>query len=140
MSRRTSYFPGGYEPAQPNGNISEVWDDAAGTYTRYNPDGTVAETRPLTADEQAALTAADAADKQDAAVAQAQTGINGLYAQASTFQSQLQADLTAVQGGWGALTADQQTAIMGRILNGFATVMQGLTDHCTVTGAITPQQ
>lgn len=34
----------------------EEWDGAAGIYTRWHPDGTVAEQRALTAEEIAALT------------------------------------------------------------------------------------
>lgn len=51
MSSRSVYRPPGYDPNLPGGNLDERWDLAAGTYTRYADDGTVAETRPLTDDE-----------------------------------------------------------------------------------------
>lgn len=38
------------------GLLLEAWDAQAGTYTRFNPDGSAASSRVLTADEIAALT------------------------------------------------------------------------------------
>lgn len=56
MSSRSVYRPPGYDPDLPNGNLAERWDLAAGTYTRYDDDGDVAETRPLSDDETENLT------------------------------------------------------------------------------------
>lgn len=58
------YFAGGEIPSHPSRNRSELWDVATSTYTRWNPDGSVAETRPFTAAEVAEaqlLAAGDAA-------------------------------------------------------------------------------
>jgi hypothetical protein len=62
---RTRYYPGGYEPSAPADNKSEEWSLDAGTYTRWNPDGAVPLTRPLTAQETAEMQAL--ADGQTAA-------------------------------------------------------------------------
>lgn len=55
MASAISYYAGGVDNAAPNRNICELWDGAAGTYTRYSPAGVVVETRPLTDDEKVTL-------------------------------------------------------------------------------------
>lgn len=125
------YYPGGAQ-------VSESWDDATETYTAYAPDGTVAQRRPYTAAEVAAATAEQNAQRVAAKIATAQQGIVDLHAQVPLLHNQLAADIATVQAGWDRLTADQRTAIMLRILNGFGTAMAGLLDHATVTGAIPP--
>lgn len=50
-----SYHLGGFDPDAQAGNRAECWDGDAGTYTRWDTDGQELETRPLTADELAAL-------------------------------------------------------------------------------------
>lgn len=47
------YFLGGEIPAHPSRNRSELWDVATSTYTRWNADGSVAQTRPFNAAETA---------------------------------------------------------------------------------------
>lgn len=121
-----------------HGALVEVLDATTGLYTRYNGAGTIAVQRPLSATELAAVQAHDHAESESSAVAQAQQTVDNTQAQQPTFQQQLQADITTVQAGWDTLTADQRTAIMGRVLNGFSTVMSGLQAHATVTGAIDP--
>lgn len=54
--KREYYMAGGYIPAHPSGNKSEVWDTDAGTYTRWDEAGNVVESRPLTDAEIASLT------------------------------------------------------------------------------------
>lgn len=52
----SSYHPGGFDPSKPNGNLAEKADPKAGTFTRWDTEGRVIESRPLTAAELAALT------------------------------------------------------------------------------------
>lgn len=132
------YALGGYDATKPNGNATEVWDDQAGTYTRYNADGTVTETRPLTADEASALAAQEAGGAAALAVTSAQQAVNQLHAAVPDLHAQLAADIATVGAGWDGLTGDQRTAVLMRILNGFGTAMTGLLDHAIVTGSITP--
>lgn len=120
------------------GVLVEELDADTGLCTRYNPMGAVLDQRPLTATELAAVRQYDTEQAKVSAVAQAQQQVDGIQQQQSSFHQQLQADIAAVQGGWDTLTADQRTAIMGRVLNGFSTVMTGLHAHAAVTGAIDP--
>lgn len=50
------YRPGGYDPGISGHNLAEQIDTDTGTLTRYDRQGNVIESRPLTADEIAALT------------------------------------------------------------------------------------
>ena len=120
------------------GALVEVLDADTGLYTRYNGMGTVAVQRPLTATELAAVQAHDHAQDESNAVAKAQQTVDNTQQQQPSFQQQIQADITTVQAGWQTLTADQQTQILLRVLNGFTSVMDGLQAHATVTGAIDP--
>lgn len=54
--KTSSYHPGGFDPSKANGNLAELSDLDAGTFTRWDRAGRVIESRPLTADEVAALT------------------------------------------------------------------------------------
>ena len=52
----TVYHMGGFDPQNPHDNMAERADVATGTFTRWDTSGRVIESRPLTADELAALT------------------------------------------------------------------------------------
>jgi hypothetical protein len=54
MPQHTTYGVGGFDPAKPNGNAIEQWDDDTRTYSKFTAP---ASTRPYTAAEN---TAADA--------------------------------------------------------------------------------
>jgi hypothetical protein len=115
------------------------WYGIDGTDWVHWRDGAEIERRPATSADQAAVTAAEEAAATQAAIDTAQAGIDTLHASVPTFESQLASDLAAVQAaGWDALTSDQRTALMVRVLNGFGSAMTGLVDHATVTGAIAP--
>jgi hypothetical protein len=119
------------------------WYGIDGTDWVHWRDGAEIERRTATpadkAADQAAVTAAEEAAATQAAIDTAQAGIDTLHASVPTFESQLASDLAAVQAaGWDALTSDQRTALMVRVLNGFGSAMTGLVDHATVTGAIAP--
>jgi hypothetical protein len=133
----TTYHPGGFLPTAPAGNEHERWDDATSTYTAWDQSGVQTTTRAYTAAETAAAQAAALSSKDAAAVVNAHQGLDTLHAEVPTWRTQLQADITAVTPGWQTLTAQQQTDIVLRMLNGFGTAMSGLLDHATVTGAIT---
>jgi hypothetical protein len=51
MATHTSYHPGGYLPDAPAKNVSEEWSHETETYTSWDENGAVVETRPLTEDE-----------------------------------------------------------------------------------------
>ena len=139
MSSRTSYYGGGYLPAAPQQNRAELYDGTAGTYTSWAPDGTVTSTRALTTAEVASFAAQDLQSGAVAKVTAAESALVSLNVQLAVWKTQLAADITSVTaGGWDALTAQQRTAIMLRILNGFGTAMTATVDHAIVTGAITP--
>lgn len=61
MAQRTSYHPGGFDPAKPQQNRSELFDGTAGTYTAWDTAGAQTATRALTAQETADLAAQDVA-------------------------------------------------------------------------------
>lgn len=86
----------------------------------------------------AAAPAVAAAAAAAAAVAADRVHLNNLHGNVPAWHTQLQADIATVTPGWQTLTAQQQTDIMLRMLNGFGTAMAGLLDHATITGAITP--
>lgn len=117
--------------------LVEEWDVTAG-YSRFNRQHDPVQQRPLTDAELVWVQAYDRDVAKAAAVDQAQQTVDGIQAQSLTFEQQLQADITAVQAGWATLDGATQTAIMLRILNGFATVQSGLQAHAAVTGAIDP--
>jgi hypothetical protein len=134
----TVYYPGGYEPAATSPNRAEQWDLDTSTYTSWNPDGSTASQRPLTPEEVAALTAEQRAAQASTEVASAQQRIDTLHTDLPAQQAQIQADVQTVTAGWQTLTADQQTQIMLRVLNGFGNIVGALVAHATVTGAIPP--
>ena len=139
MSSRTSYYGGGYLPAAPQQNRAESWDATAGTYTAWAVDGTVTASRALTTAEAAAFAAQDAQTAIAVKVTAAESGLVSLNVQLAAWKTQLAADITSVtSGGWDVLTAQQRTAIMLRILNGFGTAMTATVDNAIVTGAIAP--
>ena len=139
MSVNVTYYAGGFNPVAPQQNRAELWDGTAVTYTSWTVDGTVRASRALTAPEVAALAAQDTQSVITAKVASAESGLVSLNAQLVAWKTQLTADITSVTvGGWDVLTAQQRTAIMLRILNGFGTAMTATVDHAIVTGAIAP--
>jgi len=72
------------------------------------------------------------------AVANAQGSIDTLLTQVSGIQTQLKADIASVAAGWQTLSAVDQTAIMGRVLNGLGELMTAVMDHMVVTNTIPP--
>ena len=139
MSSQTRYYAGGYNATAPQQNRAETYDGVAGTYTSWAVDGTVTGTRALTAPEVAALAAQDTQSGIAAKVTAAESGLVSLNVQLAAWKTQLAADVASVTAaGWDVLTAQQRTAIMLRILNGFGTAMTATVDHAIVTGAITP--
>jgi hypothetical protein len=122
------------EFTDPSGETVRI-DVTDGTYTR-TVNGAVVDTHPATAEEASNFGPAATPVPQPPALAAARQGIGTLHADVPTFQAQLQADIQTVTAGWQTLTAQQQTDLMLRILNGFGSAMAGLIDHATVTGAI----
>lgn len=59
--KRTSYYAGGIVDDAPAQNRAEEYDSEAGTFTAWDPDGNVTETRPLTEEEAASLAEAEVA-------------------------------------------------------------------------------
>lgn len=55
MAVRERYFMGGFDPAKPNNNVAESWDDETNAYTAWDESGAVSEQRPLTDDERSAV-------------------------------------------------------------------------------------
>jgi hypothetical protein len=47
----TTFYPGGYNPSAPAGNVHERWDDATSTYTAWDASGVQTTTRAFTAGE-----------------------------------------------------------------------------------------
>jgi len=72
------------------------------------------------------------------AVANAQGSIDTLLTQVSGIQTQLEADIASVAAGWQTLSAADQTAIMGRVLNGLGEMMGAVMNHMVVTNTIPP--
>lgn len=120
------------------GTLVEEWDTATGLYTRYNGLGTVVAQRALTADEVAKVQERDRTAAEAGAVAQAKQQIDTMHAATAEYRRQLAADIDAVGAGWQTLSADDQTGIVLRILNGFTTVLSGLLSHAVVTQSIDP--
>lgn len=69
------------------------------------------------------------------AQAAAEATLANLFATQGQLAVQLQADIATVKKGWATLDAATQTAIMGRILAGFGTVMEALTAQLTVANS-----
>jgi hypothetical protein len=109
-------------PAAPTGTTAAPDDVAVG----WTYDGTTFAAPPIT----------PSAAQQ--ALAAAKTGLETLYGQQGAISSQLQADVASVGSGWATLDAATQTAILGRILAGFGTVMQAIAAMVTLTGAVPP--
>lgn len=85
-----------------------------------------------------ALTAALAAEATVAATeAAAQTAISALPPQMAAYQAQIKADMASV-ANWATLPAATQAEIMGRILQGFATMIGVLYSQALVTHSIQP--
>jgi len=131
---RAFYYQGGCIPSAPASNMAQQWDDATSTYTAYAPDGTVANTRPFTAAEQAQADA-DAAHR---AVLATRTALVSMAAEQPTLTAQMSADLASVASGWDTLTAAERTAIMGRVIGAFGTVMDAIAGHLIVSRIIPP--
>ncbi len=90
------------------------------------------------AEVQSAENAATTAEAAVAsALATAQTAIAAMPSQMGAYQTQIQTDLASVST-WATLTASEQAAIMGRILQGFATMMDVLYSQAIVTHMIHP--
>ena len=74
---------------------------------------------------------------EEQAKAQAVTTLQTLSAQQPTVAAQLQADIAAVTGtGWDTLTQADRQAIVGRMLDGFGTLMEAVQAHITATGVL----
>lgn len=75
----TTYYPGGVIQGALAQNRSEQWDTTAATYTHWNPDGTVASTRAMTASETVyvndAIVPATFSTNQQAIIAKAWTAV-----------------------------------------------------------------
>jgi len=69
---------------------------------------------------------------------QAAAGIVTLAAEQPAIAAQLQADITSVSAGWDTLTSTERTAIMGRVLTGFDTVMTAVQTNAVATGVLRP--
>ena len=139
MANIVKYYPGGFLAAAVQQNRAEMLDGSAGTYTSWAVDGNVTSTRVLTATEVATLASQDTQSAVAVKVTAAESGLVSLNTQLAAWKTQLTADIASVTaGGWDVLTAQQRTAIMLRILNGFGTAMAATVDHAIVTGAITP--
>ena len=67
------------------------------------------------------------------AVATAVTTIATLLADLSALETQIQTDAASV-ANWATLSASEQAAIMGRVVNGFAQVVGAIHAHLTVSG------
>lgn len=98
--KNTDYHPGGFNPSAPAFNRAAEWDTDAATFTRWDESGTVIESRPLTADEIAALTPPPpppnpAADALDSAADQAE---QSLIADVRDLAVQLRAAADALRG------------------------------------------
>ena len=73
-------------------------------------------------------TATDAEDAQNSAVTSAAQVVATLAKEVAAFKQQTASDIALVTGSsWDGLTATQRDDIMLRILNGFDSVMDGLT-------------
>ena len=71
---------------------------------------------------------------------QAQATLAGIAAQLAADIAQLAVDLASVQAGWSTVAADDQTAILGRILAGLGTAMTAVANHAVFTGALPPPE
>jgi len=78
-------------------------------------------------------TALDGITYEAPAVATAVTTIDTLLTDLSALQTQINADATSV-ASWSTLSASEQAAIMGRVVNGFAQVIGAIHAHLTVSG------
>ena len=70
---------------------------------------------------------------QAPAVAVAVTTIDTLLADLSALETQIQTDAASV-ANWATLSASEQAAIMGRVVNGFAQVVGAIYAHLAVSG------
>lgn len=135
---RLVYYPGGFVANAPAQNMAELWDDATSTYTAYAEDGTVTATRPYTAEEAALATAAAGAQQLTQGIESARANLIVLASEQPALTTQMHADLTSVQSGWDTLTAAERTAIMGRVIAAFGTVMDAIAGHLIVSRIIPP--
>ena len=133
MSRYVT-FPGGIIPSAPASNLQYQWDDATSTVTEWDQTGAVVSTRPYTAAESDAA----AAEATFPALVAARSTLVQMASDQSTVANQIAADLASVQSGWDNLTAAERTAIMGRVVEGFSTVMTALLNHLAVSRVIPP--
>lgn len=99
-------------------------------------------TGQATADQvAAALDAANSAEtSHQQAISQATGSLQSLAAQHTTFQSDIQTDVAAIQAsGWDGLSPQQRTDIMVRILQmGLSSSMEAHVNHLIVGGVIAP--
>lgn len=135
---RLIYYPGGFVATAAAQNIAALWDDATSTYTAYAEDGTVTESRAYTAEETALAAIATAAEQAAQGIESARTNLISLASEQSALTTQMNADLASVQSGWDALTTDERTAIMGRVIAAFGTVMDAIAGHLIVSRIIPP--
>ena len=130
------YAVGGFNATAVNFGVIRTLDLVRGIATEFAADGSQTS-RALTAAEGASLTALNVT--ATTATSSAESTLSSLDSQLAVWKTQLVADITAVTtAGWDVLTAQQRTAIMLRILNGFGTAMTATMDNAVVTGAITP--
>lgn len=115
MSCRTNYYPGGFEADAPQHNVSELWDLTAGTYTHWDTDGSVLQSRPLTGDESAQLAAIQAGQTAAASIAT----IYDLTQQALTDND--------TYLGLAAPSSDEQTAQLRRLTRQVQALMRYLS-------------
>lgn len=116
----------------------EMGDDSTQTVTYYDATGAVVSTRPYSDREIAVATTRAAAQQAIAAVKATRDGLVSMASEVPSKLSQIQSDLAAVQSGWQSLSAADQTAIMSRVIDGFASIIQAMQDHLVVSGIIPP--
>ena len=74
---------------------------------------------------------------EQVAKAQAVSTLQTLSDQQSAIATQLEADIATVTGtGWDTLSTADRQAIVGRMLNGFGTLMTAVQAHITATGVL----
>ena len=74
---------------------------------------------------------------EQVAKAQAVSTLQTLSDQQSAIATQLEADISTVTGtGWDTLSTADRQAIVGRMLNGFGTLMTAVQAHITATGVL----
>lgn len=118
--------------------LVEQGDDATATVTTWDTAGNVSSTRPYTAAETEAAAADAAFAATTAAVEASRAGLISMAGEQSALTTQMQDDLASVQSGWDTLTAAERTAIMGRVVAAFGTVMDAIAAHLVVSKIIPP--